>query len=94
MQDPKLAVMFKSGANQEKTNSWITNLQNFFKRHGHPEGVFKIQSHCFRVKKATSMYEKTKDIVRVQKYLGHKKVETTQSYIKICPKDETDEDSE
>ena len=68
-------------------------LQNFFKKHGHPEGVSKIQSHCFRVKKATSMYEKTKDIVRVQKYLGHKRVETTQAYIKVGPKDESDEES-
>ena len=47
------------------------------------DGVEKIQSHCFRVTRATNMYEKHKDVARVQKYLGHAKIETTMKYIKV-----------
>ena len=76
-------VMFKPSINEWNTSNWCDTLKRFFEKHGHPNGVEKIQSHCFRVTRATNMYEKHKDVARVQKYLGHAKIETTMKYIKV-----------
>ena len=77
IEDPKSKEMFKSGSVEWKTNNWIMNLKYFYEKHGLPNGIEKIQSHCFRVTRATEMYEKTKDIVLVSRYLGHKNIKTT-----------------
>ena len=38
---------------------------------------------------ATTFYNKTKDIIKTQQFLGHAKVETTQLYTKLRKEDLT-----
>jgi integrase/recombinase XerD len=45
----------------------------------------KITPHSFRKACATNLYYKTNDIFRVQKYLNHSSVNTTQIYIEDMP---------
>ena len=73
-EDPMSTVMYDPGANPDSSNKWCTNLKQFFKSKCSPSIANKIQSHCFRVTRATEMYEKHKDIARVQKYLGHRNI--------------------
>ena len=73
-EDPLSTMMFDPGANPESSSKWCTNLKCFFKSKCSPSIANKIQSHCFRVTRATEMYEKHKDIARVQKYLGHRNI--------------------
>lgn len=53
-------------------------LKKFFKKHGH-----EVKSHDFRVTKATDYYNDCKDVVKVQRFLGHAQVSTTQGYVKM-----------
>lgn len=46
--------------------------------------LFKITFHTFRHWKATMLYHQTKDIIRVQRFLGHKKIENTMIYIQLA----------
>lgn len=43
----------------------------------------RISFHTFRHWKATTLYHKTKDILYVKQFLGHKKLDTTLLYIQI-----------
>ncbi|HLN44550.1 MAG TPA: site-specific integrase, partial [Candidatus Sulfotelmatobacter sp.] len=45
--------------------------------------LLEIHMHTFRHWKATMLYHETKDIVFVQKFLGHKSVKNTEKYINI-----------
>jgi len=48
--------------------------------------LLKIPFHTFRHWKATMLYHQTKDVICVQRFLGHKKNENTMLYIKIAEK--------
>ena len=52
------------------------SLSRFFKKLG-----IEGQSHDLRKTRATDYYNKTKDIVKVQKFLGHSSVDMTRKYI-------------
>jgi integrase len=43
----------------------------------------KIHFHTFRHWKATMEYHRTKDILHVMQFLGHKRIENTQLYIQL-----------
>ncbi len=45
--------------------------------------LLKISIHTLRHWKATDLYHKTKDILYIKDYLGHKNIETTMKYITI-----------
>ena len=49
---------------------------------GNPR-ILQIHCHTFRHWKATTEYTKTKNILYVQKLLGHKKLETTLRYTQL-----------
>ena len=40
-----------------------------------------VKSHDFRMSRASEIYIRTGDILRVQVFMGHKKVTTTEAYI-------------
>jgi integrase/recombinase XerD len=42
-----------------------------------------VTTHDFRKTTATNLYKKTRNILAVQKLLGHKNIETTKLYIDI-----------
>ena len=71
-------VMFQSTSVDDPAHKWVQALSRFFKKNN-----LDVQSHDFRKTFATTMYEKSKDISSVQKYLGHAKIATTQGYVEI-----------
>ena len=71
-------IMFEPGAGRNPANKWTQMLRKFFKKHGH-----EVKSHDFRVTKATDYYNDCTDVVKVQRFLGHAQVSTTQGYVKM-----------
>ena len=69
-------VMFQQGERTNPTARWSMSLSRFFKKLG-----IDGQSHDLRKTRATDYYNKTKDIVKVQKFLGHSSVDMTRKYI-------------
>ena len=51
---------------------WVNKINRFFKKHG-----IDVKTHDFRTTMLTLLYNKTKDIVLVQEYAGHSRVEVT-----------------
>ncbi len=70
-------VMFPAGDGINPANKWVKKVAKFYKRRG-----YTVRTHDFRVTTATQLYEETKDIDAVQKYLAHQSITTTQRYVK------------
>ena len=71
--------IFKKGKGLDPYNMW-TKKTNLFLRKQKMKGV---TTHDFRKTTATNLYKKTRNILAVQKLLGHKNIETTKLYIDI-----------
>ena len=80
-------IMFPGGDGKDPVNKWVKKVNKFFEKHGHPG----VMSHNFRVTRATELYNKTKNIVKVKDWLGHSDVKITQRYIQVR-KEETQRD--
>ena len=52
-------------------------MSRFFKPDWH------VQSHDFRTSWATECFKKSKNLMVVSKYLGHKSIGTTEAYVKL-----------
>lgn len=71
-------AIFARGLNQvNPANMWTKKINQFLK--SKCEGGFT--THDFRKTAATNLYNRTKDIVKVQKLLGHHSIVTTRRYI-------------
>ena len=55
---------------------WTKKVNRFLKTHH-----AGITTHDFRKTAATNLYKQTKDIVKVQRMLGHSGIEATRLYI-------------
>ena len=78
-------LIFVDNTVEHPAHALQEKLARFFRGSKWPH----VQSHDFRVTFATRAYEKSKDIVAVSRFIGHKKVETTQKYIKTKASDIT-----
>ena len=72
------AMMFPPGEGPNPASKYSKWLTTFFKKNGED-----VQSHDFRTTAATRHYNKTKDIMKTQKFIGHASSKTTERYIKL-----------
>ena len=70
-------VIFPGGLGKDPVNKWVKKVKKFFEKQGHPG----VQSHNFRVTRATELYNEEKNIVLVKNWLGHSDVKITMRYI-------------
>jgi site-specific recombinase XerD len=91
---PKLLRMLATQPHEHEGRIWqyrsITNLERTFRKQRKRTG-FKLQNpkllqihfHILRHWKATTEYAKTKDLLYVQKLLGHRNIKTTLRYTQL-----------
>jgi len=91
---PKLIKMLATQPHEHEGRIWqyhsITNLERTF-RNQRKRTAFKLQNpkllqihfHILRHWKATTEYAKTKDLLYVQKLLGHRNIKTTLRYTQL-----------
>ena len=73
--------MFVEGGNETNLyDMWNKRVNNFLETQK-PKGMRKITTHDFRTTTATNLYNTTKDIMQVKRYLGHASIENTKLYI-------------
>jgi site-specific recombinase XerD len=71
------ALIFKTENTENPEQALRRRLSRFFASKWH------VQSHDFRTSWSTECFNKKKDLSIVSKYLNHKKLSTTEAYIKI-----------
>jgi integrase len=91
---PKLLKMLATQPHEHEGRIWqyhsITNLERTFRKQ-RKRTAFKLQNpkllqihfHILRHWKATTEYAKTKDLLYVQKLLGHRNIKTTLRYTQL-----------
>ena len=65
--------MFPPGEGKDPVNKWVKRVRKFFKT----EINKNVQAHNFRKTAATEFYNTSKDIIALQKYMGHSDVKIT-----------------
>jgi len=58
-------------------------LRHIVKESANAVGLSRVHPHSFRHYFATSVYNATKDLLKVSKYLGHENIETTARYLHL-----------
>ena len=76
------AKVFDSPASHKRT-SFLRARKVIARKLQNPR-LIRITFHTLRHWKATMLYHQTKDILYVQKFLGHKKIEDTLLYIQLA----------
>jgi len=85
--------VFGKGSCASKKSTFLKSRKNLANKLKNPR-LLKITFHTLRHWKATVLYHQTKDILYVQKFLGHKRIEDTMLYIQVAEtifKEATDE---
>ena len=78
----KCERVFGKSSKTDKSHSYQRQRIWLSKKLAHPR-LQKITFHTFRHWKATTEYHKTKDIVHVQRLLGHRNIQNTLRYINL-----------
>ena len=69
-------IMFPGGFGHDPANKWVQRVQKYYRKLG-----IQLQTHNIRKTAITEFYNKTKDIVATQKYVGHSDIKITQLYV-------------
>jgi len=78
--------MFPGGSGRNPANKWVKRVQKYYwktlRKH--------VQTHDIRKTAITEFYNRNKDIVSTQRYVGHSSIKITQLYVDK-PRKEIDE---
>lgn len=79
-------IMFPGGIGHDPSNKWVKKVKRYYKDKLGDLGN-QFQTHNIRKTAITEFYNKTKDIVSTQKFVGHSDIKVTQLYV---AKDQTE----